>query len=395
MYKKKNCNQLICFLYGQSFASAERNYVAPRLVEIIFRHVFKLRPEGRVKTLQIITDNSDLPSVIAKNQRRLNKVKNKYGITVFVSALGSSIIQYLSSIFFEDNQDTVHVNSFSTVASLASVRNLIHVIPQDITSCDIFSEWTHIRQRSLQAFIVSDSGLWSSETASCVSESFLRLAPEAELVNVNIELSQLTDQQIVEESQRLVSMIATGPQPVMLVYLIDSSNNSQFFSALASDPRVPTSLNILFGNAGLSGITQPILDFLRSRNAHIIQPFKGGDEGLREDLQRKLDRSLARDPIDNPTGSSVVSTLITYTVTALDFGYYLAQLPANIRLSRRRYLSLVFDDNFDLLNGIYEIDEFTSLNEGEEVIAIGFVTETQLFIGDDINISGEKCLIDG
>jgi hypothetical protein len=349
----------ICVLYGQNYASAERNYLMPRLTDLIFTSKFKLDPKGRVRTLQIETTNRDAPDVKARNLKRLRQMRGFYRIQVFASALGSSIVQYLQDLFFNATPDCFHVNSFSTVPSLSVHENLMRVVPTDLTSTRIFVEWTKLHAK--RVVLVFDSGLWSTQLSTAIRQA---LRPGFEVVDFPFEIGQMSDAEVAVRGQQLSTFL----QPdTMLIYLLDSNRGELVFQALTPNPN---SFSILIGDAGASYKRTPeLLAFFVTHNTQIIQPFRGGDAFLQKTLQDALDASLVTNPVVNPTGSNVISPLITYTITALDLAYYIAQLPPEIRSTRQRYINTIFDANLDMANAVYEIDEFTVKND-EQVTAI-------------------------
>jgi hypothetical protein len=126
---KKCPYQPICVLYGQNFASVERNYLMPRLTQICFQEIFLL-PDAPIFFLQLITNDRANPANRAINLRNLENMRAQKGVSVFVSSLGSSLVEYLFDLFFSFHlTDCFHVNSFSTAVALSSEANLLRLFP--------------------------------------------------------------------------------------------------------------------------------------------------------------------------------------------------------------------------------------------------------------------------
>lgn len=372
----------ICYLYGQNFASVERNYFLPRFLEILFQDVYRIKNPS-FTTLSITTIDRTNPIVILENQRKLDNIK-KSGTVIFVSSLGSSIVSYLNDIFFSQNLDCLHINGFSTAVSLSSIPNLLRILPEDTLNVEIFIRLS--KAHADNVVIVSDSGLWSSGLSRELLTVFTATRPEMTVVDKIIELSTMTDNEIISASNNLITEIVQIGQPTMLIYIIDSNRGAQFFDAMIQNPNIPDNLRLLFGDAGINYPRTPeLINFFNKYNARIIQPFRGNDPEVIEQLQIKLDISVKEKPVVKPPGNadlpSTLSYLATYTITAVDLAYYISLLPKNIWVDRRRYLDLVFDRKLNVVNAIYGIDQLTGLDTAI-TRSIGFVYQNQIYLSE-------------
>lgn len=374
--------QPICVLYGQDFASVERNYLMPRVTEICFRDVFLL-PEAPIFYLQIITTDRANPANRAINMRNLERMREHRHVSVFVSALGSSIVEYLFDLFFSQHiQDTFHVNSFSTAVSLSSEANLLRLFPIDTVNRGVFVQQT-VANGSTSAVIVHDSGVWSSGMNQGIFEAFGTLQPTVSVSSVALEVSVLTDAEIIAATNALV---LTLPPLCTLIFVIDSNKAELFMQTLQSNLNVPADMKILLGDASISYTRTPeMVDFFNLHDTRIILPFPGFDVAAPLLLQARLDASLIANPIPppvhSPNATTKLSSLSNYTVSCLDLGFNIAQLPARLRLDRVRYTDMSLTPTLDVLNAIYGIDLFTKMNDPtSDVLAIAFVFGEKLYV---------------
>jgi hypothetical protein len=383
MLKKYKCQTIInnmkpiCVLYSPNFGSAERNFYMPRLTEIIVKTEFLMSLEN-VKTLQIKTTDRESPLVKAENIKVLTRMKNRCNVRVFSSALGSGIVKYLNDIFFSKNLDCLHINSFSTVASLSTIPNLMRLVPPDTLNKDIFVRLT--KKYTGTAFLMYDNGAWSSGLSTSIASSFKKLYSDINVINTPFNIREMTDKVLKEKTDELViemnEAIEDTDLTLMLIYVIDGG--SRFFNTLANNPDVPEKMHILGGDAGAFGSRT---DFFKKHSARVIQPFRGRDPTVQKKLQEKLELSLiVEGKSDKPEPK--VSSLITNTVSCIDLAYYIAQLPPENRLERTRYMDIIFDKNLDILNGIYGVDDFI---DSDLTYSIAAVYGDKLYITEIIS----------
>jgi hypothetical protein len=373
--KKIEINPFICYLYGQNFELVELNYLAPRLINIIFEKEFLISSD-HVKTLQINTNDKDSDTIKRKNVEMLTYMKNKYNIKVFSSELGSEMVEYLDNIFFSQNLDCLHISSGSTATSLSQIPNLMRLLPPDTINPIIFVKLTEKDQdrSSNRVFVVHDDEVYSAGLSSSIIQKFSEIS-KVEVIDYPILINKMTDNDIIAKTRELVSMMKDDD---MLIYVINNVKGPVFFNALADNNDVPESLRILGGDAGGFGDEE---DFFNRREARIIQPFKGADLLIQDKLQKYLDESLIADPIkspsDSPNATTKISNLISYMVKSLDLAFYIAKLPSTYRLLQTRYIDILFDKNLDVANGSYGVDD---LNDSNITYAIASVYGIQLYI---------------
>lgn len=374
----------ICVLYGQNFGSVERNYLMPRLTEIIFKEILLLDlGSTTIHTLQILTTNLNDPTIRALNLANLERMRTVHGVSVFVSALGSSIVSYLADLFFAIHPlDTFHVNAFSTTVALSTQPNLLRLFPVDTVNRLVFVQQT-VSEGSTAVFIVHDSGTWSSGMNDALLQAFPEVAPTITVTSVPIEVNVLSDAEIVAATNALAG---TFTESSTMIFVIDSNKAELIMQTLQSNAGVPASLKILLGDASISYTKTPaMVSFFNLHNTRIILPFPGFDRATSLFLQARLDASLIANPVpppsNAPNATTKISSLGNYTVTALDLAFYIAQLPPSLRLARKRYIDLSLTATLDLLNVLYGIDLFTLVDDpSHSVLAIAFVFDDTLYV---------------
>ena len=148
--------QTLVFMYSD-FTSPIRNALSIPIVKAM------LEKQGQDANTNIVFLNltRSSPEVDAANLELLYQ----YGHTLFLSALGSATVSYLSDIFFSKKPAGVmHINAFSTAQSLIGTSNLMRLYAPDIGNVPIYTTLAPYEN----VLIIKGDGSWADGLSNSI-----------------------------------------------------------------------------------------------------------------------------------------------------------------------------------------------------------------------------------
>jgi hypothetical protein len=259
----------ICFLYdGTGFSqSAERGATIIELNKVIFS---KQGLNGSIDAEYIgITQNEKYDfKILTQTVCR--------GYKVFCSALGSTIVQYLENIFFNqipESYGIVHINSYSTSIELDGIKNLIRFMPTDIYTPQIFvyAATESLTQKNNGIVIIYNPGNIFSESLANQIDLF---ASSEQVPHKMVAVLDVPNPPgFKEQINSLTPFPGDNPTTVLII-----SNFAPEYTGLLIDTNIDQiypgfSLMYTDANANMPNVPPHVLHYMGLHNATLLQYF--------------------------------------------------------------------------------------------------------------------------
>ncbi len=340
----------IVVMYDIDDIAAERSSAVSEVVKAI-NHIYYFEHDLNPEFLPI-TNNKK------KDRRNLQKLYER-GHRLFVSALGSNSTKYLGDIFFNSinkRKGVMHVNSFSTAASLAVFPNLLRIFPPDTLNPPVYGKL--VAKKDCYIFFEQES-VWSSGLANSISQEIV----QAVLIPYNADLSDLESQynQLVKSSSKPTTVIILSEEALIV---------SAFLNDKTDIEKRLTNFTLLYGDATASGFEKKkTLLFVQRHKGAILQPYiDEHDFKIKHEIQKSIS--------DSPVSSNV-----SYFMQALSVGGILKGVRVKRRQYRTNYVNIVLNDDLDNSRGLYSLNTFLTLSTFG-VGGIAYVAGGKIFISN-------------
>jgi len=353
-YSKCIQGSKLTFIYNNAGYNAERSPVLPQLVDLIMQDQGLTKQNIDANYIGLSLDPAlDLPKFKNATSR---------GYNVYVSALGTNIVSYLSSLYFNTApQGVYHVNCYSTAVTLFGLPNLIRVFPPDSFTPPIFVK---LSSNNIVLLYITTS-IWSSSLARGIID--IGTSQGKNVISIPIS-DPLDPNQYLPQ----LSAIPGSTEPHTVIILSDLTmlivDNIRVSGVL--DDKFPYQL--LFGDATADSpvTSEALLLYLQVHDTLLLQPFiTNSDLALAKRLNLELN-----DP-EHP-----VTQNIGFFYGSIDMAILLREMPLHKRIKRKRFVLLELDNNYNNANGYYSGVQYTGLTT-YNLYLIAFVNATQLFIG--------------
>jgi hypothetical protein len=324
----------IVFMYDKDGQAAERSYVISKVVkDIIVNHLYDVR----IKTHYLeITRNEEIDK-----KNLWESYRKKYRL--YVSSLGSTITKYLSEIFFNKfskSNGVMHVNSFSTAASLSEYPNLLRIFPPDTINPPIFAKLVG----DTKCYILYvETSIWGSGLAQSISSE---LQGTATLVPFVEDMSNLVSQfnNLVNKSTQNTTIIILSDHALKVSQILDEQTDIE--SRL-------TNFKLLYGDATADSDfeSERTLKFVQRHNGVILQPHIDEDSlELEQQIQENVNDNEHR-----------VSSQVSVFMDAITVATLLDNVCIYERNNRYRYANIVLNENLDNSQGLYSLNNFETM----------------------------------
>jgi hypothetical protein len=341
----------ICVLYDENGFAAERSFEVQRIIgKYIADNGLKIK-RNRLDFLQLsATRDVELD---ARNLKE-KSIKHK----VFVSALGTGRCQYLADIFFNQNLDCLHLNSFSTAPQLSTIPNLARFQSPDSTVVGIYLY--QIQLLPGNCVIVYEGGTYSTS----LSLEIAIATTNAGIETLRIHRDDLTSEilnSFTTDNFTIVYILGIV-MPEIAKLQADPTINQKNFQILTSDS---ASLDV--------PRDQSTVDYLNSKNARLIQNFLN-------DRQLEIWRDYS-EFINNP--SHPVSTIVSLFLSCFDWAVLVTNTEPKNRLTRLEYQNLQLNRFLENTNNIY--GTYSYILNGLVISDFFFVYEDKIYVGNPID----------
>lgn len=312
----------LCVIYDDKGYAAERSFEVKRMIQHYIDQT-GTRIQRNYLTYLTITGDPEI------DKARLQQLSRK--VKVFVSALGTGRVNYLAQIFFNYNLDCLHLNSFSTAASLSPVPNLARYQTPDQAIVRVYL--AQIERLPGNCVVVYGGGIYSTDLSLQITAA----TTAAGISTLRILERDLTPAKLNEFTTDYFS----------IVYILDLVISA--IRQLQSDPVInqKTFQILISDSAALNTTSDPeLLAYLNLRDARLIQTFIS---------ERQLALAAAYEAyIHNP--EHPVSTLAGAFLATFDWAVLVTNTQESHRLTRQTYQDLELDrflNNIDTVYGAY------------------------------------------
>ena len=335
----------ICVLYDINGYAAERSFEVSKIIDKYIKDTGTKIRRNRLVFAEI-TGDSHTDAVT------LTKIKPM--AKTFVSALGTGRCNYLAQTFFNNNLDCLHLNSYSTAASLSLLPNLGRYQTPDVQIVDVY--FYEIRQVPGNCVIVYSGGIYSTELS-------------AEIYAVT-NGSGLPTLRILQQDLTPEILDAFTTDYFTIVYILDLVLPE--IQKLQNDPVINRKhFQILVSDSAAQNLpTDPnLLTYMQKHDARLIQTFISDRQlALAADFEAAVHNS------EHP-----VSSIVSLFLTCFDWAILVTNTTDAKRLTRQDYLDIYLDKFLDNMVNIYSVYSYVS--EGLKPGRFFFLYEGILYVG--------------
>lgn len=303
----------ICVLYDAAGVAAERSFEVRNIIDKYIADTGTKIRRNRLQYLELTAGAN--PVIDRANLEKISRTSK-----TFVSALGTSRCDYLAKTFFNDNLECLHVNSFSTAASLSELPNLARYQTPDVDIVRVYMYQIRLFSSGSNCVLVYSGGPYSTDlSAQILAATTAAGIPTLRILLINLTmeiLNQFTDDNFT------------------IVYILDSVLAE--IERLRADPEINLkNFQILVSDSAAGGTTSDpgLLAYLYSRTARVVQAFISDRQlAIQADFEQA---------INNPRHP--VSSIISFFLACFDWAVLVTNTRDSFRLKRQLYMSLELD----------------------------------------------------